>query len=95
MLKTPVGRLRFIAICEAVSFLVLLFIAMPMKYYGGIAEAVRWVGMLHGILFLLFCVALFLAAQSARWPLLKTAVVFVAALLPFGPFLIDRRLRGD
>jgi integral membrane protein len=95
MLKSPVGRLRFIAMCEGVSFLILLFVAMPMKYWGGNADPVRWVGMLHGILFLLFCAALFLAARSARWTFLKVALVFVASLLPFGPFLIDRRLREE
>lgn len=95
MLKTHVGRLRFIAILEAISFLLLLGVAMPLKYAGGIDSAVRWTGLVHGILFVLFCFALLLAMRSARWSMLKGGLVFIAALLPFGPFIIDRHLKEE
>ena len=95
MLKTPIGRLRAIALTEGASFLVLLFVAMPMKYLGGIEMAVKIVGWLHGLLFMLFCLALLLAMPSLRYNVGRCAMVFVAALLPFGPFVIDGRLRHD
>lgn len=95
MLKTPIGRLRAIAMIEGVSFLLLLFIAMPMKYLGGIDMAVKIVGWAHGLLFLLFCLALLLAMPALRYNLGRCAMVFIAALLPFGPFVIDGKLRHD
>jgi integral membrane protein len=56
--------------------------------------AVRVVGMSHGILFIIFCAALARATLAAKWPWGRTGLVFVASLLPFGPFLLDRRIRG-
>lgn len=93
LMKTPVGRLRLIARWEAISFLALLGIAMPLKYLGGVDVAVKWTGWIHGILFVIFCIALALAMRAARWSILKAGIVFIAALVPFGPFLIDHRLR--
>ena len=95
MLKTPIGRLRLIAILEAISFLVLLGVAMPLKYWAGIENAVRVVGWAHGILFLAFCGALVFAMQTTKLPLWKAAMVFVASLLPFGPFLADHKLKEE
>jgi integral membrane protein len=93
MPQTPIAQLRLIAILEGISFLILLGVAMPMKYLLGIEAAVKVVGWTHGILFMLFCAALVLAMRAARWTPLQTGIVFAAALVPFGPFLIDGRLR--
>ena len=95
MLKTPIGRLRAIGILEAVSFLVLLGIAMPLKYFAGLPEAVRVAGWTHGMLFMLFCCFLLDVKQQARWSFWQTGTVLVAALLPFGPFVINGRLRKE
>lgn len=95
MLKTPIGRLRLIAILEAISFLILLGIAMPLKYWAGIENAVKVVGWAHGLLFLLFCAALMMAIQMTRLSLWKAGLVFVAALLPFGPFFVDHKLKEE
>jgi integral membrane protein len=94
-MRTAIGRLRVIGLLEGTSFLILLGIAMPLKYLLGLPLAVKLVGWVHGLLFVLFCVVLALAARSARWPLLRVGGVFVAALLPFGPFLIDGRLKRE
>ena len=93
MVKNPVSTLRAIGLIEACSFLVLLGIAMPLKYFAGQPGAVKVVGWIHGVLFILFCGALLRTVVVARWPLSRAALVFVAALLPFGPFVIDRRMK--
>jgi len=92
--KNPIPFLRHIAFAEAISFLVLLFVAMPLKYFAGLPLAVKVTGMIHGLLFLAFCWALFRVMTRAKWPIRRGAIIFVAALLPFGPFVIDRRVRG-
>lgn len=92
-MKNPVPFLRVVALSEAISFLLLLFVAMPLKYFAGLPLAVRIVGSIHGLLFVLFCYALFRAATRGRWPASRSALIFIAALLPFGPFLVDRRMR--
>lgn len=91
-LKTSIGRLRVIGFAEAVSFLVLLGIAMPLKYLYHEPGAVRVVGMAHGILFLLYLWAAVQAALEHDWPWKKTAVILLASLLPAGPFVVDAKL---
>ena len=88
----PIRFLRQMALAEGVSFLVLLGIAMPLKYMAGMPLAVKLVGWLHGLLFMIFCVALLRTLLLARWPITRCAGIFIAALLPFGPFLVDRRM---
>lgn len=95
MPQTPIARLRLIALLEGTSFLVLLGVAMPLKYLGGIDTAVKLVGWVHGLLFILFCSALLVAARAAQWKPSRAGTVFAAALIPFGPFLIDSRLRRE
>jgi len=93
MLKTPLGRLRAIGTIEAISFLVLLLIAMPLKYFADSPEAVTVVGMAHGVLFALYLLAIVnaLAARKLSW--LMSALAVIAAFIPLGPFLIDRKIR--
>ena len=95
MLKTSIGRLRVIGIVEGISFLLLLGVAMPLKYMADKPMAVSIVGMAHGILFIVLCVALELVRREHRWPLKRAAMVFVAALIPFGPFIIDGKLKAE
>lgn len=90
--QNPIPFLRSIAKVEAISFLVLVGVAMPLKYLAGQPLAVKVVGWIHGVLFVIFCLALLRTMLVARWPLLRSAVIFVAALLPFGPFVVDRRM---
>jgi integral membrane protein len=92
MKKTSIAQLRQIGWIEGVSYLLLLGVAMPLKYFAGMPMAVKVVGWAHGVLFVLFCFALLKAMLDARWSLYRGAIVFIAALLPFGPYLVDRRL---
>jgi len=95
MLRTSIGRLRAIGFIEGVSFLLLLGVAMPLKYFAGMPQAVTAAGWLHGILFISFCIALTQAHQDANWTPWRSGTVLIAALLPFGPFVIDKKLRRE
>ncbi len=86
-------RFRAIALTEGVSFLVLLGIAMPLKYLADLPQAVLVVGWIHGVLFILYMVALAGVARREAWPLGRVALAGIASVIPAGPFLIDARLR--
>lgn len=86
--------LRVVTLVEAVSYLVLVGVAMPLKYWWGEPLAVRIFGMVHGVLFLLMVWLLLRARFEAKWGMDRLALVFVASLLPIWPFFVDRPLRG-
>jgi integral membrane protein len=88
-------QFRWIAFVEGLSFVALLFIAMPLKYLAGLPMAVRVVGAVHGGLFVLFIMALMRAASEHDWPLRRTTVAFIASLVPFGTFVFDRSLARE
>jgi integral membrane protein len=90
---TPVGRFRIVAFWEGISFLLLLFVAMPLKYGLGIDMAVRIVGMAHGVLFLGYCLTLALAAQRLGTP--RSLLAFVLSFVPGGTFWLEAQLRQD
>lgn len=90
--KTSLGRLRVIGFWEGVSFLVLLGIAMPLKYFAGEPGAVRVVGMAHGILFMLYVWAAVQTALDRDWTWQRTGLVLLASVLPAGPFVVDAKL---
>lgn len=95
MLASSLGRLRLVANLEGISFFVLLGIAMPLKYVMGLPEAVRVVGMLHGVLFVAFVFMLMSTSQEREWPWKRTLLAFVASLVPFGTFVLDRELKAE
>ena len=72
--KTSLGRLRVIGWGEGLSFLLLLGIAMPLKYWFGQPGYVRVVGMAHGALFLLYVAAAWQAAMIQEWAWRRTAL---------------------
>jgi integral membrane protein len=88
-------QLRIIALLEGSSFLVLLFIAMPLKYLADAPLAVRIVGSVHGLLFLMFMAALYRAARERDWPLRRSLLAFVSSIVPFATFVFDRSLRRE
>jgi integral membrane protein len=85
-------QLRVVAFLEGISFLLLLFVAMPLKHLAGLDVAVRVAGSVHGLLFLLFLSALFRAATERSWPARRSLQAFGASLVPGGTFLLDRVL---
>lgn len=91
LLQTTLGRLRIVAFLEGISFLVLLGIAMPLKYLASNPEPVRIVGMIHGILFIAYVIFLVLTHVEHRWSFGKSTLAFIASFVPFGTFYADKK----
>ena len=86
---------RKIAVIEGISYLILLLIAMPLKYFFNLPEAVKYFGWIHGILFLVFLVILILAFLKYRWSWMRLAIYLLASVLPVVPFILDRKLAKE
>lgn len=92
------NALRILRLCgflEGLSFLILLLIAMPLKYLFALPLAVRIVGSIHGLLFLLFLAALFRVATEQSWRPRRYLIAFLASLVPAGTFFLDPVLKRD
>jgi integral membrane protein len=85
--------LRVASLADGVSYLLLMGIAMPLKYLAGIPEPVSWVGWAHGALFISLGFITLAAMIAARLSFRLACIVGIAALLPGGPFFIDGRLK--
>lgn len=86
---------RHTALIEAVSYLILLFIAMPLKYIWDIPEGVKYFGWIHGWLFLFYFAVLIAATFKYHWNILRTIYYLIASVVPFLPFLIDKKLKQE
>jgi len=87
---SAIRNLRFIGIAEGISFLVLLLIAMPLKYFFGIPIAVKVVGWMHGVLFILYILVVLLAIKAMDWGFFGVIIALAASLIPLGTFVLDR-----
>lgn len=85
--------LRLIGHAEAVSFLLLLFIAVPIKHFGDNPVPVRVLGPIHGSLFLLYIAIAIMATLRFRWTWTHVPLAVLASVIPFGPFLYEAWLR--
>lgn len=90
---SPVIRFRAISLIEGISYVLLLGIAMPLKYAAGMPAVVTHAGRIHGALFVLFVLALAHVSSTQKWPGRASATAFIAALLPFGAFWLERAFR--
>jgi len=95
LLTNPIGRLRLISILEACSFLYLLFCSIYLKRMLGDVEAIRTPGMIHGILFCIYCVTLYQAMETAKWSIKTAILIFLTSLIPIVPFFIERWLKCE
>ena len=93
MFDTPIRRLRLVGFLEGVSYLVLLGIAMPLKYAAHMPAPTMVFGMLHGLLFLAYLALAYDAKQSQNWDAKRFLVVLVASVLPTGPFWLHKSLK--
>ncbi len=88
------NALRIVAVLEAVSFLVLVLVAMPLKYAGDEEAGVKVMGPVHGVLFVLFVLLAIFVAADEKWRLKRTLLTLLCAVIPFGGFIADRKLIG-
>lgn len=94
-LDTPTARLRAVAFLEGLSYVLLLFVAMPLKYLAEEPFAVRLVGSLHGFLFVALAWCTWEVLRARGKPLGWAARIGVASLVPFGTFFLDGELRAE
>lgn len=85
-------HLRVSGFIEGVSYLLLLGVAMPLKYFADFPEAVRVVGMLHGVLFIWFVLSIIWAKFSLNLTYKDAVISFIASLIPFGTFYVDKKI---
>ncbi|WP_428024917.1 DUF3817 domain-containing protein [Arcobacter sp.] len=93
MFKTALNRFRIISYIEGLSYLTLLFIAMPIKYIGENPYPVKVIGMTHGVLFILFMIFLFETMRKYNWENRFSLKLFVYSIVPFGSFIIEKRVK--
>ena len=91
-LNTPLSQLHVIGMLEGTSYLLLLGVCMPLKYYVDMPGPTRIVGMAHGILFIAYCSYVLGLGLKYNWSIKVIFLGLVASVLPFGPFVADKKL---
>ncbi|WP_027391345.1 MULTISPECIES: DUF3817 domain-containing protein [Aquimarina] len=84
-----VGAFRIISYLEGISYLLILFITMPLKYLFASPEPNKVIGMAHGFLFLIYIVFAFLIKAERKWNIKTLAIVLLCSIIPFGTFWMD------
>ena len=93
-LRDPIYRLRSIALIEGFSFLLLLFVSMPLKYYMGMRGFSFYVGALHGALFVIYIFVTLDTIARRRLNIIQFIRVIIASVVPFGTFFNDNMLKN-
>src|SRR5690606_22379750 len=90
--NTKIGRLRMFAFLEGLTLILLVFIAVPLKYLLDLPLLVEMIGPIHGALFILFVVTVVWIALEREWKFPRTAcIIFLSSFVQFGTFYIDRK----
>jgi integral membrane protein len=92
LLRTHIGRFRIIGILEGISFILLMGVGMPLKYYGGYPHATQDIGMAHGVLFIAYVISVFPVRKELKWSNQTTFLVLLASVIPFGTFIAEYKL---
>ncbi|MBK5283818.1 MAG: DUF3817 domain-containing protein [Bacteroidia bacterium] len=92
MLNSNLKYLRVLAYLEGISFILLLGVGMPLKYFHEMPKPNLVIGMAHGILFIAYCVYVMIVKSEQNWKRSKTFWAVLAAFLPFGTFVADIKL---
>lgn len=82
---------RLVALLEGVSYILLLFIATPVKYLANDPQYVKLLGMPHGLLFIAYVVMAVLISKDMQWNNRTLWIVLIASIIPFGTFYIDKK----
>ena len=85
--------LRVMGIADGISLLVLLLIAMPLKYFAGLPVVVTIVGSLHGAIFVTYVIAIAIVQLRIRWHIIYSLIAGVVAFIPFGNFIFDKYIK--
>ena len=88
--KIRIQEFRILALIEGISYLTFA-VTMPLKYVYEVTEPNYFVGMLHGLVFLLYCLWLLILTLKKKWSWLQGILFFIASLIPFGTFYIDKK----
>ena len=94
-LASTVGRVRIVGFFEGLSFLLLLGVAMPLKYIAGEPAMVKHLGMAHGVLFIGYWVTVVQAWAERGWAFKRGIWYLASAVIPAGPFIVDRELKKE
>ena len=94
-MPSTVKTFSAVAMMEGISYIVLLGIAMPLKYFADWPLAVKYVGWAHGILFMAYATLLAVCWLKYQWSFKRVVYYFVASLLPFVPFWVEREVRRE
>ncbi|MCW8980577.1 MAG: DUF3817 domain-containing protein [Altibacter sp.] len=86
-----VKAFKIISTLEAISFLVLLGIAMPLKYIWDLPQMVQIVGMAHGVLFILYLIGAYFMYEKLQWSVRTLLIVMGCSVIPFGPFYVEKK----
>ena len=81
---------RIVALLEGASYILLLFIATPIKYFGNDPQYVKLLGMPHGLLFIAYITLAIILKNDFQWNTKQFLIVLVASIIPFGTFYIDK-----
>ncbi len=90
-MKTKLGQLRLLALLEGISLFLLCF-TMILKYGFDIYGPNKYIGNIHGILFILYCIWVLLVAKEYKWPFQTIVMAVIAGFLPFGTFIADAKI---
>lgn len=90
-LNQQVRLFKWISILEGISLLLLLFIAMPLKYIWNMPQMVEHVGMYHGILFIAYIIGALYMFKQLNWNFKTLLIVCFSSVLPFGPFYVEKK----
>jgi integral membrane protein len=82
--------LRYVSIAEATSFLLLLLVAMPLKYGADTPQGVQVMGPIHGVLFLAYVGLVLIVRGQLGWDAMRTVLALIAAVLPVAPYFVER-----
>lgn len=82
---------KWVSILEGLSFLLLLFIAMPLKYIFDLPQMVQQIGMAHGLLFIAYVMGAFYLFKPMNWNFKELSLILACSLVPFGPFYVEKK----
>ena len=83
--------LRVVGFLEGASYILLLFFAMPLKYWAENEQYVKLLGMPHGALFIVYIFLVYLLRKQKKWHKKTLYILFAASIIPFGTFYVDKK----